>query len=222
MASGFNSQVNKILKKMRTTDIKEKGDQGEFAVLAICEKEYQRYGGLLYHSFNYKTDKELKGNIKRDGDRLYTENLGPTTEIDILYVSPFRVIPVEVKSYKSKAIILRDNGISGCKITDKSPVHQNEMHCRHLYSGIMEALPNGDEEYIKPIVVFVDECKLNDKRSSWQKEYIKSYTLNLFEDILKKCDTRRNNKYINLELMENRLENIMTSYTKKLPLRILK
>ena len=217
--SDFNKQMNSILSKMRTGDVKNKGNQGELAAFAVCEKFYQKYGGLLYHSYAYKTDKSLPGNVKRNGNSLYIENLGEFTEIDILYVSPFRVFPIEVKSYRANQITLTDDGISGAAHNDKSPVHQNEMHARHLLSGIFEALPDGDENYIVPIVVFVDRCKLVDKRSKWQREYIPKATLNKFADVLSANNTPLNGKFINLRLMEDKLKTIEVSVEKELPPR---
>lgn len=221
MKKGFNNQINGILGNMRTGDFKHKGDQGEMAVFTVCEKFYQRQGGLLYHSYSYKVDKSLAGNIKRKDGNVYLENLGESTEIDVLYISPFRIIPIEVKSYKAKDISLFDDKIDGCYIVDKSPVHQNEMHCRHLYSGIVEAIPDGDENYITPLVVFVDQCTVHDKRSKWQREYIPVAVLNSIHDKIDELNKPYNNKLINLRLMEDRLAAIEISCDKKLPPRYI-
>ena len=93
------------------------------------------------------------------------------------------------------------------------------MHARHLLSGIFEALPDGDENYIVPIVVFVDRCKLVDKRSKWQREYIHKATLNKFADVLSANNTPLNGKFINLRLMEDKLKTIEVSVEKELPPR---
>lgn len=217
----FNNQINAVLKGMRTGDMKKKGDLGEESVFMLCEKLYQRHGGILYHSYSYKVDPKLPGNIKKDeSGKLYKENLGAVTEIDILYVSPYKVFPIEVKSYSSKEIILTDDGIDGVRANKKSPIHQNEMHCRHLYSNIFRALPDCEESYIVPIVVFVDRCTLVDKRSDWQKKYIlKAILNNVLTEIL------RNNvagKYgLDLVLVDRVLKEKMTDCSKYLPVRIL-
>jgi len=217
----FNGQVNKILKDMRTSDIKQKGDAGEEAVFAICEQIYQKYGGILVHSYSYKVDKELPGNIKKaENGKLYLEGLGATTEIDALYVSPYRVFPIEVKAYKSDKILLTDEGIEGTRITNKSPVHQNEMHSRHLYSGIVNALPEGDERYIVPICVFVDKCKLTDKRSPWQRDYILAVTLNRFRKIVETNNTPLD-FMLDINLVNKYLKQIETSSRKYLPPRFV-
>lgn len=217
----FKSQVSSILKDMRSGDIKQKGNAGELAAFRVIEQVYQRIGGILYWSYLYKADKNLKGNIKKDSNgKLYCENTGSHTEIDVLYVSPFRVFPIEVKSYSANMITLTDDGIYGCHTKDKSPIHQNEMHARHLLSLIYRALPEGDEKYIVPIVTFVDKCKLIDKRSDWQKEYIQKSILNS----LKKKIEENNYPYeylINLKLMDDVLKQACESSEKYLPVRYI-
>lgn len=218
--------VNSIFRDLDAAagDIKAKGTCGEKAVLRICEEFYQKGGGILYHSYTYKVDPEQAGNIKKsDNGRLYLENLGSTTEIDVLLVTPFRIFPIEVKTYAvsgNTVIRLTDEGIEGCYKTDKSPVHQNEMHCRHLYSQIYRVLPEGKTEYIKPIVVFVDKCKLKDDRSTWQKQYIPVAILDniyaLIKTLNKPCEYR-----LDLDLVDNALNECCTGYEKLLPLKKL-
>lgn len=187
--SDLIKDVNRILKEVdrHRDDVKQKGTWGEKAVLRICEEIYQKMGGFIYHSYEYAVDKELPGNLKKDENgKLFIENLGNSTEIDVLLVTPFKVFPIEVKTYSvtSGCITLKDDGIYGCRETKKSPVHQNEMHCRHLYSHIFKNLPNGDTNYIVPIVVFVDRCKLKDERSEMQKNYIPATTLDYLEETI--------------------------------------
>lgn len=217
----LDKEVDALLKEMHSKNGVEKGDPGERAVLKLCESIYQQQGGILYHSFTYKVDKDLAGNIKKDENdgHLYIENLGSTTEIDILLVTPFRVFPIEVKAYRAKEIVISDRGIAGCFKTDKSPVHQNEMHCRHLYSYLFKALPNGDTSYIVPIVCLVDEARVVDERSEWQREYIKLCTLNTLRKTLIQYNTPGDYK-LNLTSVDNTLKEIRTDYSKYLPVRI--
>lgn len=199
-----------------------KGTPGEQAVLAVCETIYQEFGGILYHSYSYKVDKDLPGNIKREDGKLYLENLGNTTEIDVLLVTPYRVFPIEVKTYRvtrNTVIKLSDDKIEGCTETHKSPVHQNEMHCRHLYSGLCKSLPNGETKYITPIVVFVDECKVEDCRSDWQKEYIKVTILNYLRNTILENNTPYEYK-LDLQSVDNTLRDMMTSNEKYFKLRV--
>lgn len=222
--SNLDKSINKILSDMRASSAKSgsttKGTYGEKAVMQICEQFYQSDGGILIHSYSYKTDKEQKGNIKRAEDgHLMVENLGDFTEIDVLYVSPFRIFPIEVKAYRAKEIRLDDAGIYGCYKTDKSPVHQNEMHCRHLYPHVFRALPKGQTDYIVPLVCLVDKANLIDERNDWQKTYIKVCTLDSLEATIREYNTPLDFK-LNLDLMNSILREAMVSSEKYLPPRI--
>ena len=218
--AGLNSSVNQLLSKMRTSTQTGKGTFGEQAVFKICEQFYQTQGGILIHSYAYKTDKDQAGNIKKGKNgELYVENLGDYTEIDVMYVSKFRVFPIEVKAYKAKKITLTDDGIHGCYSTEKSPIHQNEMHCRHLYPHIFRTLPNGDTRYIVPIVCMVDKAKIIDERSDWQKVYIKLCVLNTLQQVIEENNTPLDYQ-INLQLMDKILKEAMINSDKYLPPRI--
>ena len=215
----MDSDINSLLNQMHKQDIKGKGTTGELAVLKICESIYEREGGILYHSYEYKVDTDLPGNIKREGNSLYIENLGDVTEIDVLLVTPYRVFPIEVKSYRANTITLTDSAIDGCNANHKSPVHQNEMHCRHLYSGIAKSLPDGSTDYIIPIVCFVDECTVIDNRSDWQKEYIFVTILNNLKSEIIKHDVPGQYK-LNLTTLDQSLKDLSTNHSKYYPVRI--
>ena len=93
--AGLDKSVNGLLGKMRTTTQTGKGTFGEQAVFKICEQFYQRDGGILIHSYSYKVDRDQAGNIKRgDNGQHYIEHLGDYTEIDVMYISKFRVFPI--------------------------------------------------------------------------------------------------------------------------------
>lgn len=217
----LKKDLNKVLTTMHSSSGVDKGAPGEYAVLKICEQFYNNYGGILIWSYTYKVDKDEPGNIKMDrenGDKLYIENLGPITEIDILYISPYRVFPIEVKAYSSKKIILRDDRIDGVLVNDKSPIHQNEMHCRHLYSFLYRALPNGSTDYIVPIVVFVDKAEIEDMRSDWQKSYILARTLNSIEETIEEYN-RPLDYRLDLNLIDNLLRENISDAEVYMPVR---
>lgn len=215
---GLESDINKYLETMHKQDPMGKGTVGEQAALRICEKFYQMCGGILYHSYTYKADPELQGNVKASGGQFYLERVGSVTEIDVLYATEFKIFPIEVKAYKASKITLTDSSIAGCNRTEKSPVHQNEMHCRHLYPHLVRALPNGESKYIEPIVCFVDRCELVDNRSEAQKEYIKVVTLNQLESCI--AQLNRPLEYrIDLDTLEVCLNDACTSYEKLFRLR---
>lgn len=214
----LSSTVNGILDKMHSQSVaSDKGSYGEQAVFSICEDIYQRKGGILIHSYEYRVEKELAGNIKRDGGRFYVENLGTVTEIDVLLVTPYRMYPIEVKAYKANKITLTNDKISGCASTGKSPEHQNEMHCRHLYPKVFMSLPNGMTEFITPIVVFADQAIVADMRSQDRKDYIKVTILNQLRQLLEELDKPYNNTLLDLPSIELKLRSAMTSSEKFLP-----
>lgn len=212
--------INSCLNKMGKVSPQDKGVYGELAAFTICEEIYQRCGGLLYHSYAYKVDPALPGNIKSQQGvpQLYIENLGNFTEIDILLVTPHRIFPIEVKAYKSKKITLTDSAIAGCAVTNKSPIHQHEMHCRHLYSGIYSAIPQGKVEYIVPVVTFVDECKVVDIRSIEQRRYIYCSVLNSLKQVIAQYNTP-SSFALDLDAISRVLKSIMITCEKELPLR---
>lgn len=216
-----SSDINATLEQMHATGGTGKGTVGERAVLQICESFYQDMGGILFHSYSYAVDKDLPGNIKCGEDgHFYVENLGTFTEIDVMYVSPYRVFPIEVKAYAAKKITLTDDRIQGCYKTDKSPVHQNEMHCRHLYSHIYKALPNGDTRYIIPIVCFVDHCDIEDKRSDWARKYIPVINLNYLKGYIARVNKPLEYR-LDLNAMDRVLTEAQTSVERKFNLRIV-
>lgn len=218
--ANLDGSINQLLKNMHSHSQTGKGSFGEQAVFKICERYYQTEGGILIHSYSYKVDKDQKGNIKRgENNQLYIENLGDITEIDVLYVSKYRIFPIEVKAYKAREIVLTDREISGCFKTDKSPVHQNEMHCRHLYPYIYRCLTNGDTRFIVPIVCMVDRAKIIDNRSDWQKEYIKLSVLDTLDAIIKEYNTPLGYQ-LNLKQVDCVLREAMIKSEKYLPPRI--
>ena len=74
--SSLDSSVNDCLKNMHSRQSTEKGAYGEEAVFKICEQFYQSNGGILYHSYTYKTDETKQGNIKKNEDgTLFVENV---------------------------------------------------------------------------------------------------------------------------------------------------
>lgn len=215
----LTSQVNGILSVMHTKQNVSKGVYGERAAFCICEEFYKNCGGILIHSYSYETDPMLQGNVKRgDNGKHFIANLGSYTEIDILYVSKYKVFPIEIKAYACREIRFDDEGIYGCRKTDKSPIHQNEMHCRHLYSHIFRAVPEGSTDYIVPIVCMVDATNIVDERTDWQKLYIKLCTLNQLHALIEEHNVP-GQYLIDLQLMNQILKDVMVKHEKYLPPR---
>ncbi len=225
----MSNDINAILAKMRKAgkmeDNKSKGNLGEDAVLALCLERKNHVGnGLLYQSFSYpyQTDKNgvcYTGNIVRDqttGE--FTEFTRDTLydEIDVLYITPYRVFPIEVKSYGKARLDVSDlwfarNG----QFVTKSPIAQAEKHARHLYHAIYEVLPDGDPKYVKPIVCFVDNCRLRQERTQYFTDYVPVCILNNFLATIQKYNTPLEYN-LDLSAIERKLNNVKVSVRKKL------
>lgn len=173
----------------RVKELKEKGELGENIVFNQCFKAIMK-GGLLYHSLEIPMDSNLPGNIKKEFGSNHITPVAPNTEIDVLLVTLYNVFVIEVKTYRANSITLTTSGMSGAANNEKSPIHQNEMHCRHIYPLIYQALPNGDITYIKPLVVFADKCTIKDNRSQYEKNYIPIANLNTLANTIKSLDVK--------------------------------
>ena len=109
------ASINDVLADMRkagkVSDMKSKGNLGEEAVLAICYDRKQKVGnGLLYQSFMYRYQTSRSGtcytgNIKYENNEFveYTDD-SINDEIDVLYVTPYRIFAIEVKSYHARKL----------------------------------------------------------------------------------------------------------------------
>lgn len=182
--------INDVLLNMRkagkVADMKEKGDLGEEAVLSICYDRKQKVGnGLLYQSFMYpyQTDRSgvvYTGNIKYENNEFVEYSRESINdEIDVLYITPYRIFSIEVKSYKAKSLDVYEHWFNrGSTPVDKSPIMQAEKHARHLYHAIYDVIPDGNPNYIQPMVCFVDKCRVRDDRSEHFVDYVPVCILN--------------------------------------------
>lgn len=191
MAKG-KPDINAILGNMRKQgklqNMKGKGDAGEDAVLHLVLERQRHLGGLVYQSFKYpyQTNRQgvtYTGNIFYENGQFVNvdtkkSGAGLEDEIDILLVTPYKVFPIEVKSYHAKLEVYNDWMRKQGEEVDKSPIAQAEKHARHLYHAIADVLPDGRPEYIKPIVCFVDRCTLNDTRTEESIRYLPVCILN--------------------------------------------
>ena len=184
------ANINDVLKNMRKAgkvqDMKEKGDLGEEAVLAICLERKNLVGkGILYQSFMYpyqsdRSGKVYTGNVKyENGEFVEYTSESINDEIDVLYITPYRIFCIEVKSYSARTLDVYEHWFNrGSTPVDKSPVVQAEKHARHLYHAIYDVIPDGDPRYIVPMVCFVDKCKVRDDRSQHFVDYVPVCILN--------------------------------------------
>lgn len=193
--------INDTLRKMRMagkiSDMKSKGDLGEDAVLAICADRKNTVGqGILYQSYMYpyQTDRSGRcytGNVKYENKKFveYTKD-SLNDEIDVLYITPYRIFPIEVKSYHARTIeVYRHWSGKDSKPFEKSPIAQAEKHARHLYHLLYDVIPDGKPAYIQPMVCFVDRCELRDDRDQVDFDYIPACIINNFLSTLNHYNT---------------------------------
>lgn len=202
--------IDDTLRKMREAgkmqDMKRKGDLGEDAVIEICYQRRQKTGkGLLYSSYKYpyqsnRSGQCYLGNVFNENGVLKDYSRDTLDdEIDVLYITPYRIFPIEVKSYRSGTLELYDHWMNrNGQPVDKSPIMQAEKHARHLYHLICDVIPDGKWEYIKPMVCFVDKCTLKDDRSPYFQQYIPAFVLNR---LLSKLNTYNTPLEYNLDLL---------------------
>lgn len=221
------ASINDVLKNMRSagkvSDMRAKGDLGEEAVLAVCyDRKTQAGNGLLYQSFMYpyQTNREgvcYTGNVKYENEDFveYTDD-SINDEIDVLYITPFRIFVIEVKSYKARTLDVYEHWFNrnGTPV-DKSPIMQAEKHARHFYHAIYDVLPDGDPKYIQPLVCFVDKCKVRDDRSEHFVDYVPVCILN---NLLHTINNYNVPLQYNLDLgaIESKLNSIKVSIKRQL------
>lgn len=216
------ADMKSLLAKMRAAgkvqDMSSKGEYGETAALQVCLDRRDKQGcGLLYHSFvyPYQTTRSgvcYTGNVVYQNEHFieFTKDT-ISDEIDILYVTPYRIFPIEVKSYGNTKLNIYDFWFNrGSTPVEKSPIAQAEKHARHLYHAITSVLPDGNPDYIKPIVCFVDKCKVHDERSAEQQEYIPVSILNTLRATLNKYSVPLEYN-LDLDAIATKLNQIKTS-----------
>jgi hypothetical protein len=216
--AGINDVLADMRKAGKVSDMKEKGNLGEEAVLAICYDRKKKVGnGLLYQSFMYpyqssRSNVCYTGNIKyEEGQFVEYTDTSINDEIDVLYITSYRIFVIEVKSYSARKLDVYEhwfnrNGTS----VDKSPIAQAEKHARHLYHAIKDVLPDGNPKYIVPLVCFVDKCKVRDDRSEHFRDYVPVCILNTLLQTINKYNTPLEYNLV-LPALESKLNNIKVS-----------
>lgn len=171
-----NRHINKI-----------KGEAGENILLALAQQYIKnRDDCTIIHSYKYpyyvdETGKVLTGNIKyENGEYKSLEKAGYFDEIDLVLITAYRIFAIECKARVGKWEIFDHWAKQNSKMVDKSPICQAEKHARHLYGSIHEVLPFGSKDYIIPITVYVDKCKIIDTRSKKFKKYVHVCNANTF------------------------------------------
>ena len=178
------ASINQKMKQMRAAgkvmDVKAKGAIGESIVMDVVHDIRTKRGGILKQGFMYpyasnSAGKVYLGNIFYDEASQSFKDMTRqlNDEIDVLYISNYRIYVIEVKSYHAKKILIDSKWFyREGKPVDKSPLTQAEKHARHLYHQLYEYIPGGIPDYIVPIVCLVDEAYVDDQRSPELEYYL--------------------------------------------------
>ena len=183
------SKKLELLSKLKSVD---KGDVGEDVIFEILKTVQKKRGGIIFHSYKYPYIPNIPGNVKIDdnGKVYVVPGDNHMDEVDLIYVTDYRIFLIEVKAYRSKDIRFTDLWTYHNKAADsKSVLCQSEKHGRHFYHTFYSYLPNGSSEYIIPLVCLVDKCKFTDKRSSKDLNYLPACLRNELVYYLNELDT---------------------------------
>lgn len=177
---------------------KKKGDMGEEAVRQLLLEYSKIRGGFIFLSYMYPYQSNSKnqnypGNLHWDSETNTFKDFNGQgksykDEVDIVYITPNRIFLIEVKARGGTWKLYDHWSTQNSRIQDKCPVMQSEKHARHFYHLISEVIPDGDPDYIIPILVFVDESKIKDMRQKEQQQYIHVCILNTFMETIQKLD----------------------------------
>lgn len=191
---------------------KRKGTAGELAVLYALEEYKQKHKISLFQSYSYVLPLDPNGNkiptnmflINSDNVRsnpdAYNQldsdgkiairvdtNAGEIDEIDIIAITQFRIFLIEVKSYKNKLELFDYWEKYNSSYDTKGILGQTEKHARCFYNLIYQYLPNGNPNYIIPIVCIPDIGKIIDNRSA---DYRKKYPVVILNELVKSIHKR--------------------------------
>lgn len=218
VATDVNQHLQEMREHGKLGDVKAKGASGEAAVMDIMHNYRNLRGGLLYQGFMYpyasdRSGKVYLGNIFWNEE---TKQFSDMTrqlndEIDVLYVSHYRIFAIEVKSYHMRKVELDNKWmIRDGKMVDKSPIAQAEKHARHLYHQLFDVLPDGDPRYIIPVVCFVDRVdkEFEDKRTPDFAVYMPVVPINDLQQAIIDKDFALSDCTLDLEAIERKLNQI--------------
>lgn len=167
---------------------------------------------LLLNSVEYGVVPQVPGNLFYDKDSkhiTHVANDGGIDEIDIVLATSFRIFLIEVKTYRRKNIRLTNTWeYKGNTPVDKAVITQTEKHARQFYYNFYPYIPEGNPDYIIPLIVFVDDCKVTDKRDIEFKSYLPVCTLNKLNKLISELDTPLDDGLIDLDALMKGIKSI--------------
>ena len=223
LQQSVDSHMAEMISQGKLGDYKAKGAAGEAAVMDIMHDYRNRRGGLLYQGFMYPYASDRSGKLYL-GNIFWNEETQEFTdvtrqvndEIDVLFISHYRIFAIEVKSYHIKKAVLTNQWMTreGKKV-DKAPTAQAEKHARHLYHQLYEVLPDGDPRYIIPLVCFVDrvEKEFDDQRDSDHQLYMPVCPINQLQSTILDRDFSDTGYTLDLDAIEKKLKSIQRERT---------
>lgn len=192
----------------------QKGSLGEDIALSVVLDYNKRYGSadnIIISSFKYNYIDGVPGNIHYNKEKnKFFEISGKKykDEIDILYITDYKIFIIEVKARSGKWVLANNWTYRGTEPEEKCPFEQTEKHARQLYENIWTCIPNGNPLYIEQTVLFVDKAKIIDRRGN-EKFGIGCNILNTFKKWL-----IEKNKPLEYLLDKKALNNILISISK--------
>lgn len=165
LAKQTSKQLKAIFRDKSLSPV-QRGERGEKLIYELVDFWRKHYeGSKIFSSLIYPQGPILPTTSSND----------PVTECDIVVVTPYKILCIEVKTIygimnvrEDCHIIISKTG-EGTKPEDKNFIRQNEMHCRHLYYHLHGLLPNGDPNYIESIIVMTGNMTFTDNRSDEDK-----------------------------------------------------
>lgn len=169
------SDVNSILKKIASLkgfdNARLKGDAGEEATIEIVkdiateiQNDNPDFKCAVWQSVKYQLacdsqGNELPANFKLTNIGLTQSKSGNIGEIDVFLATPYGIFIIEVKTYNAFVLVNDDWTYKGktansLKANDWCNLCQVEKSARHMYYNMLPIIPDGDQSYIHPVLVY--------------------------------------------------------------------
>lgn len=161
-----NKHLDRVAELKGFENSKEKGNEGEKAAAEVV-KDFMRkkgvrgvlYGSVIYPLVSNSKGEKLPANFTLENNTITPSALGTTGEIDILLLTDRKVFIIEVKTYNQFIIVDDEWTYKGGSPNSLEPIdfcnlQQVEKSARHFYHTYYDLIPDGDPNYIVPILVY--------------------------------------------------------------------
>lgn len=184
-------KINLLLQKLAKLNDENKGSLGEEIVFEVVKRYQKKRGNLiLLRSVSYPYIPHVAGNIKLiDSEYKHFSDSNTEDEVDIIVISSYRIFLIEVKAYRYQVTFTDEWTYRPKGPIEKSIPIQAEKHARHFYYNFFHTLPDGNSNYIIPMIVLADKSTIIDNRNSNMKQYIPITNLNNLNKTISDRDT---------------------------------